>query len=93
MLPCDLAPPAAASSSAPGNESVEAMYSVYLVLWYREDQGEPLYRYIHYGTVICYQPQSHSLDPLASIPVNVNVPIYTKGAVTVTEVQSVHLKH
>ena len=49
VLPCDLAPPAAASSSAPGNESVEAMYSVYLVLWYREDQGEPLYRYIHYG--------------------------------------------
>ena len=46
VLPCDLAPPAAASSSAPGNESVEAMYSVYLVLWYREDQGEPLYRYI-----------------------------------------------
>ena len=51
VLPCDLAPPAAASSSAPGNESVEAMYSVYLVLWYREDQGEPLYRYIHYGAV------------------------------------------
>ena len=36
ILPCDLSPPAVHSNNS--------LYSVYLVLWYREDKGEPLYR-------------------------------------------------
>ena len=36
-LPCDLSPP-------PGAVTSGDMYTVYLVLWYREDEGEPLYR-------------------------------------------------
>ena len=36
-LPCDLSPP-------PGVVTSGDMYTVYLVLWYREDEGEPLYR-------------------------------------------------
>lgn len=38
-LPCDLSPPPGAVVTT-GD-----MYTVYLVLWYREDEGEPLYRY------------------------------------------------
>ena len=38
-LPCDLSPPPGALVTT-GD-----MYTVYLVLWYREDEGEPLYRY------------------------------------------------
>ena len=39
-LPCDLTPPVSEQS----HDNVTHVYTVYLVLWYREDQGEPLYR-------------------------------------------------
>ena len=42
-LPCDLSPPPGAVVTT-GHMS--DMYTVYLVLWYREDEGEPLYRYL-----------------------------------------------
>ena len=40
-LPCDLAPPSDLPRPYGQNET---MYNVYLVLWYKDDQGEPLYR-------------------------------------------------
>ena len=38
-LPCDLSPPPGTDMS-----DMSDMYTVYLVLWYRENEGEPLYR-------------------------------------------------
>ena len=41
-LPCALSPPPGTDMSDMSDMS--DMYTVYLVLWYRENEGEPLYR-------------------------------------------------